>query len=134
MANQGFPTAPPEVVTKNMTTYLDFARRYQHDAAFRREVDADAQSKLRQIGFVILPGTHVNIVTDTDQVIHVVMPPDPNVELSDEALAAVAGGSEGTFSTFVCAGTFACSCMASTVSTLGSASTQIPSLSGTDGP
>ena len=62
----------------------------------------------------------VRIHANTDDVFHLPMPADPNAELVDEQLDTVAGGLKAY--TAASAGTFACSTIPSTASTMSSAS------------
>ena len=66
-------------------------------------------------------GIEVRVMANTADTFHVTMPPDPNVELSDEMLEMVAAGS--TTGTVGSVGTFACSCAASTFGTAATAGT-----------
>ena len=64
----------------------------------------------------------VEVAVNTDKVFHVVLPPDPNIMLSDEALDMVAGGkTAGTGGSASSAGSFGCLC--TTASTAGSGAT-----------
>ena len=104
--------------------YDKFVNRYQNDADLRTRIDGgDVADSLLELGFVLPPGIEARIVANTADTFHVVMPPDPNAELSDEALSMVAGGksassagSAGSVGTVSSVG----SC-AGTISTAGSA-------------
>jgi hypothetical protein len=61
------------------------------DAEFRARLLADPAGVLGEKGFQVPPGKRVEIVEDTDDVIHLTLPSRPR-ELSDENLDAVAGG------------------------------------------
>ena len=79
--------------------------------------EADPRAVLVENGFEVPPELDVSIVSDTPEVSHIVFPPNPNSELSDEDLTLVAGGSSwGTVS-----------CPVSTASTTGSMPDQMPS-------
>jgi hypothetical protein len=56
------------------------------------------------MGMSLPDAVDVKVVVNTDDVAYFVLPADPNVELTDEALETVAGGdtagSAGTISTF----------------------------------
>ena len=70
------------------------------------------------------PGVDTRIVANTTDTFHVVMPPDPNTEVSDEILSTVAGGSTaGTASSL---GSIACVSLASCFSSAGSAGSAGP--------
>ena len=107
---------------------IPFAQAYREDAEFRSRVDEDPKSIMAEHYFDVPPGVDVRIMEDTDDTFHFVLPPDPNVALSDEALGMVAGGksastigSAGSASTVSTVCTTA-SCAAS-ASSLGSAGT-----------
>ncbi len=85
---------------------IPFAQAYREDAEFRSRVDEDPKSVMAEHHFEVPPGVEVRIMEDTDDTFHLVLPPDPNVVLSDEALGMVAGGKS-----------------ASTIGSAGSAST-----------
>ena len=99
------------------------AERYRSDAALRSRIDGgDVEDSLSDLGLVLPPGAEIRIAVNTADTVHVVMPPDPNIELSDEALSAVAGGkSAGSAGSVGTAGTFGCSSSPSSVSSAGTA-------------
>ena len=71
-------------------TESGFMKKLRDDADFRAEVEADARSA---IGGALPPQVDsVRVVEDTGGVVHFVFPPDPNGELSDEALSGTSGG------------------------------------------
>ena len=75
------------------SAFSALAERYRSDAALRSRIDGgDVEDALSDLGLVLPPGIEARIVVNTADTFHVVMPPDPNLELSDEMLAAVAGG------------------------------------------
>ena len=74
----------------------DLAIRYRDDDAFRTRVDAgDIQEFLADFGIDVRVGVEVRVVADDDDTCHFVIPPNPNVELADEQLFAIAGGKGG---------------------------------------
>lgn len=98
---------PPNVsaATANgaLESFAEFTRRYHADAAFRAAVEADPKEQVANVGGLSFPaGADVEVVANTDDVMYIALPPDPNAELSDETLSAVAGGS-GSLSTSACA-------------------------------
>ena len=101
------------------------AERYRSDAALRSRIDGgDVEDSLSDLDLVLPPGIEVRIAVNTADTFHVVMPPDPNIELSDEALGAVAGGkSAGSAGSVGTAGTMGCSSSPSSVSTAGTGGT-----------
>lgn len=109
----------PEGAAKSKAVLKAFAERYRSDASFRASVDEDAAGALRALGLPIPSEMSVRVAADTEEVRHVVLPPDPNMELGDEALAAVAGGDSDTIAS---ASTLGCSTLPSSISTVGSGS------------
>ena len=110
----------PEAMAKSKAAFAAFAERYWADASFRTSVGDDAAGALRALGLPIPTGVSVRVAANTEDVWHVVLPPDPNTELGDETIAAVAGGggsagTAGTVLTVFSSPTF------STASTLGCA-------------
>ena len=125
----------PEKMLEYRSNYAPFASLAEHcsrDEALRARCAAgDVEDLLPDLGFVPPPGIEVRIVANSAEVYNVVMPPDPNVALSDETLGMVAGGGKcaSTAGTVGSASTVACSCFPSTVitaGTLGSAGTASP--------
>lgn len=115
------PGSSSEQIEKNAKRFEEFADRFRTDAAFRGQVEADGAHILPQYGFTIPPGTKVKVVTNTPSTQYMVFPPDPNTDLADEALDAVAGGA--TASTAGSMSTALSSCMVSSAGTAGCAST-----------
>lgn len=125
-----------EVLKSDMDAALDayrkvlpFAQAYREDAEFRSRVDADPKAVMAEHHFNVPPGVELRVEADTADIFHFVLPPDPNVALSDEALGMVAGGKSGstigsagsasTLST-VCT-TASCAASASSVGSAGTA-------------
>ena len=61
------------------------------DAAFKARLLADPVAVLREVGIEVSPGIALRVLEDTAQTVHLVIPARP-AELTDEALADVAGG------------------------------------------
>lgn len=78
--------------------------RYHTDEAFRRSVAENPRDALGEMGMSLPDAVDVKVVVNTDDVAYFVLPADPNMELTDEALETVAGGdtagSASTISTF----------------------------------
>jgi hypothetical protein len=70
-----------------------------------------------ELGFYLPPDMDTRVVADTSDTMHVVLPTDPSIPLSDEMLTAVAGGKPA--SSAGCAGSMACSTLPSTASSAG---------------
>ena len=64
------------------------------DPAFKAKLLADPHAALKDAGIPVPAGVTVKVVENTDTHVHLVLPPKPTTELSDEALDRVAGGSE----------------------------------------
>ena len=62
------------------------------DPAFKAELIANPAAALKAEGIYVPAGMTVTVVENTDKQFHLVLPPVPTDELSDEALDAVAGG------------------------------------------
>jgi hypothetical protein len=80
----------------------DFAKiiaKAWRDPAFKAELIANPAAALKAEGIDVPAGMTVTVVENTDKQFHLVLPPVPAGELSEEALDAVAGGVD--FSNFV---------------------------------
>jgi hypothetical protein len=69
------------------------ARAWQ-DESFKQRLLADAEGALADMGIKVPAGHEVRAVEDTERVRHLVIPPSPSEELSEEQLDQVAGGGE----------------------------------------
>ena len=99
-----------------------FARSFRSDPEFRGRATSEVRSLLEQHGIALPQGVQVEIIENTDELYHLVLPPDPNAILSEEDLSMVAGGTTaGTAGTL--GSLSSASSVPSTVSTAGSAST-----------
>ena len=65
---------------------------WNDDPEFRARMERDPKGALESMG-VALPFDEVRLAVNTADVVHVVLPPDPNAKLRDEQLDAVSGGS-----------------------------------------
>jgi hypothetical protein len=68
-----------------------FARAWR-DPAFKAALIANPAAALKAEGIDVPAGMAVTVVENTDKHFHLVLPPSPTDELSDEALSDVAGG------------------------------------------
>ena len=66
--------------------------RAWRDPAFKAKLLGDPHAALKDAGVAIPEGVTVKVVENTDTHHHLVLPPKPTGELSDEALDKVAGG------------------------------------------
>ena len=110
----------------NLERFHTFAARYREDSDLRARIDSgDLSDAIAELDLPTPPeNIQVRIVADTPEVVHVIMPPDPNADLTDESLSAVAGGK--TAGSAGCAGTastFGCSTVPGSVATASSAGT-----------
>ena len=70
-------------------------RKSCRDTAFRSRLVGQPTDTLRAEGYDLPPGVQVEVLQDTDEVLHLVLPfPEisSHAELSDAALATVVGG------------------------------------------
>ena len=65
-----------------------FAARWRSDPGAR----ARLPELTREFGMALPAGVEARVAEDSDDVTHVVFPPDPNDTLADESLGAVSGG------------------------------------------
>ena len=104
MAEVRLPDSSPEAFAQQTAVILKIAERYRSEPDLRATLAGDAHRALTGMGLLLPEGVEVRVHANTADTLYLVLPPDPNVELSDEALAAVAGGdsvgSAGTVSTF----------------------------------
>ena len=103
-----------------------FADTYHGDEGFRVKVAADPIGVLNAHGITFgdeFSRADLAVVADTEEVVHFVLPPDPNSSLSDEALADVQGGaSASSAGTVGSMGTLACSTIPSCLGSAGTVS------------
>ena len=62
------------------------------DASFKQQLLADPVAALKAEGVEISTGYTVRVLENTDKVVNYVLQPNPNAELSDSKIEAVAGG------------------------------------------
>jgi len=67
------------------------------DPSFKAELIANPVAALKAEGIDVPAGMTVTVVENTDKLFHLVLPPVPAGELSEEALDAVAGGVDFSF-------------------------------------
>ena len=86
---------------QNRETLQRFSERYRADAALR---DRLAGGDYSDLDVEVPPGVEIRVVLETADTYYCPMPPDPNAQLEDQALDAVAGGNTRV-STVATAGT-----------------------------
>ena len=109
--------------------FLNVADRYRDDESFRASLDKAGAAEILSVFFdfdaPVAEDVRVKIVVDTEEVSHLVLPPDPNRQLRDEQLGDMAGGTStaGTAGTISTASTVQTSTLPSSLSSAGSAGT-----------
>ena len=81
-----------ETKQDNAAAYGKMVARAWRDPAFKAKLLADPHATLKEAGLQVREGVTVKVVENTDTHHHLVLPPKPTGELSDEALDKVAGG------------------------------------------
>ena len=83
----------------------DFAKKYGQlvakawsDPAFRQRLMTDTRAVLQEHGIEVPKGLQVQAVENTEHILHLLLPQQPQNELADEQLEQVAGG-DASFST-----------------------------------
>jgi len=74
------------------TAFAKIVAKAWRDPVFKAELIANPAAALKAEGIDVPAGMTVTVVENTDKQFHLVLPPVPTDELSDEALDAVAGG------------------------------------------
>lgn len=99
------------------------ADEWKDDPSGRARADETVRGLFSEQGIDVPNEVELRVVEDTRDVHHVIMPPDPNAALADEALSGVSGGANcvGSAGTASSVGTFI-SCIGS-AGTASSAST-----------
>ena len=91
-----------EMEQDNAAAYGKIVAQAWRDPAFKAKLLVDPHAALKDAGISVPAGVTVKVVENTDTHVHVVLPPKPKGEfsdeaLSDEALDRVAGGTAGCF-------------------------------------
>ena len=69
---------------------------WRGDPGFRSRMEADPKAALAESGLDLPGGVEdVRLAVDSADTIHMVVPPDPNIAVSDVALRDVVGGTSG---------------------------------------
>ena len=81
-------------------SFREAVRRYHDDPDYRRRVDADPVGTFRESGVNFLDGVpdsvEIQVRANTDETLYVVVPSDPNFDLTDENLSPLSGGLQST--------------------------------------
>lgn len=106
---------------------LDSAKRawFSGEGDFAERMMADPRGTLNAMGVTVPADMEIVVVRETEDTRHMVIPPNPNVDLADESLSRVTGGtSAGSASSLGSASTAGsiCTC-ASTASSAACAGT-----------
>jgi hypothetical protein len=80
------------LMSENDNTYGKIIAKAWRDPAFKSALIANPAAALKAEGIDVPAGMAVTVLENTDNQFHLVLPPVPTDELSDEALDAVAGG------------------------------------------
>ncbi len=79
-------------MTEHDTTFGKIIAKAWRDPAFKAELIANPAAALKAEGIDVPAGMAVTVLENTDKQFHLVLPPVPSDELSDEALDGVSGG------------------------------------------
>jgi hypothetical protein len=79
-------------MTENDSAFAKIIAKAWRDPAFKAALIANPIAALKAEGMDVPAGMTVSVVENTDKHFHLVLPPVPMEELSDEALDAVSGG------------------------------------------
>jgi hypothetical protein len=81
-------------MSKYAETQFNLVARAWSDPAFKAQLLADPSATLAAVGSPVPSGIRVKVVENTDQLVHLILPPRPADAdlLSEEALETVAGG------------------------------------------
>jgi len=79
-------------VPENGSVFGKIIAKAWRDPAFKTALIANPAAALKAEGIDVPAGMAVTVVENTDKQFHLVLPPVPSDELSDETLDAVAGG------------------------------------------
>ena len=110
---------PQDGMTEEMKAYGKLVARAWSDAAFKERLMSDTAAVFKENGIHVAPGVEVRVLENSSSTVHLVLPPSPDEELSDEHLEQVAGGN--TLGSAGSIGSLGCIC--GTAGTFGSAGT-----------
>ena len=79
-------------MSKNESEFAKIIAKAWRDPAFKAELIANPAAALKAEGIDVPAGMAVTVLENTDKQFHLVLPPVPTDELSEDDLEAVAGG------------------------------------------
>ena len=79
-------------MSENNSEFGKIIAKAWRDPVFKAELIANPAAALEAEGIDVPAGVTVTVLENTDKLFHLVLPPVPSDELSDEALDAMAGG------------------------------------------
>ena len=79
-------------MSENESEFAKIIAKAWRDPAFKAELIANPAAALKAEGIDVPAGMAVTVVENTDKLFHLVLPPVPSDELSEDDLEAVAGG------------------------------------------
>ena len=79
-------------MSENESEFGKIIAKAWRDPAFKAELIANPAAALKAEGIDVPAGMAVTVVENTDKLFHLVLPPVPTDELSEDDLEAVAGG------------------------------------------
>jgi len=124
MAEIDVPGLSDDSVHTHIGSFAQLVKSYHADPAFRSRIESDPVGTFHEYGINLPSSIGVEVHANDDRTMYVVFPPDPNVELSEELLETVAGGTTvGSAGSAMTLSTLVCSCAPSTASTLSSSGT-----------
>lgn len=124
MSEFNVPGVSQDQFDNNIVGFRRIAEKFRNDPAFRAQAEQNATEIFKAEGIVFPAGLQVKVVADTPSVVHMVLPPDPNTEVSDERLETVSGGSSlGCAGSVATASSLVCACAPSSASSLSSSGT-----------
>lgn len=124
MASIDVPGYSSEVLNSSFDSFGKLVKNYHADPAFRARLEADPVGVFGTYGIQLPAGIGVKVLANDDKTLYVTFPPDPNVELADEMLGAIAGGNTvGSAGTIMTASSMVCASAPSSASTLSSSGT-----------
>ena len=80
-------------MSENESEFGKIIAKAWRDPAFKAELIANPAAALKAEGIDVPAGMAVTVLENTDKQFHLVLPPVPSDELSEDDLEAVAGGS-----------------------------------------